>query len=246
LAERKRNDDVRREMLAAIREHLAASTPFDAVREEKRAHHDGAAQPARAAAVAQGEALAPVERFKQSLEAVGGHCTVVRDEAEAAEALARIVVEAKAQRVAASDSALVRRVLARMNSGAQVSENVSAAELFDYDLGVTGAQWGVAETGTLVLESDEERHRLASLVPPAHVALVAAASVRQTLAEVLETVGARGRDGMSRTITFITGPSRTSDIELTLAIGVHGPGELHVVIVEELSDGGTVGGVSNG
>lgn len=265
MAEQRRNDDVRREMLAAIREHLAASAPFDAVHEEKRARHDGEAHAARpsahaqsASAVAQGEALAPVERFKQSLEAVGGRCTVVRDEAEAAEVLKRIIAGAKARRVAVSDSALVRRVVARVSTeelvsenlsgvqlaensedapGVQFAENVAADGLFDCDLGVTGAQWAVAETGTLVLESDEERHRLASLVPPVHVALVAAAVVRQTLAEVLEAFGAQGRDRLSRTITFVTGPSRTSDIELTLAIGVHGPGELHVVIVEESSNG---------
>jgi len=219
-------------MLAAIREHLAASAPFDAVHEEQRAHRDGEARAARAAAVAREAALAPSERFKQSLEAVGGRCAVVRDETEAAAVLARIIAEAKARRVAVSDSPLVRGVLARVNSDAQFSENVGAAELFDCDVGVTGAQWAVAETGTLVLESDVERHRLASLVPPVHVALVAAGGVRQTMAEVLQAINAQGRDRMSRTITFVTGPSRTSDIELTLAIGVHGPGELHVVILE--------------
>jgi L-lactate utilization protein LutC len=237
LAEQRRNDEVRREMLAAIREHLAASEPFDAVHEEQRARHDGDSRAAQPLAVAQEPTLAPVERFKRSLEAVGGRCSVVRDETEAAEVLARIAGEAKARRVAVSGATLVRSVLARVKSDAEFSENVTAAELFDCDLGVTGAQWAVAETGTLVLESDEERHRLASLVPPVHVALVAASSVRQTLAEVIQTFSAQGRDRMSRTITFVTGPSRTSDIELTLAIGVHGPGELHVVIVEGVGNG---------
>jgi L-lactate utilization protein LutC len=49
----------------------------------------------------------------------------------------------------------------------------------------------------------------------------------------LQRVSAQGRDGMSRTITFVTGPSRTSDIELTLAIGVHGPAQLFVIIVDD-------------
>jgi L-lactate utilization protein LutC len=54
---------------------------------------------------------------------------------------------------------------------------------------------------------------------------------------VLQTISEQGRDRMSRTVTFVTGPSRTSDIELTLAVGVHGLGELHVVIVERVGNG---------
>jgi L-lactate dehydrogenase complex protein LldG len=114
---------------------------------------------------------------------------------------------------------------------AEVLEHAAAESLFDCDLGVTGAQWGVAETGTLVLESDAERHRLASLVPSAHVAVVQSRDIRHTLGEVLRAINERGEGGLSRAITFITGPSRTSDIELTLAIGVHGPAELYVVII---------------
>jgi L-lactate dehydrogenase complex protein LldG len=115
--------------------------------------------------------------------------------------------------------------------------DAGAAELFDCDLGVTGAQWGVAETGTLVLESDAERHRLASLVPSAHVAVIESRNVRQTLGEVLQAINDRGAGGLSRAVTFITGPSRTSDIELTLAIGVHGPAELYVVVIEGIGNG---------
>ncbi len=111
-------------------------------------------------------------------------------------------------------------------------ENAAASELFDCDLGITGAQWAVAETGTLVLEAEGERHRLASLVPPAHVALVGAGRVRETLGEVLRSLCENGREALSRTVTFVTGPSRTSDIELTLVIGAHRPGEHYVMIIE--------------
>ena len=85
------------------------------------------------------------------------------------------------------------------------------------------------ETGTLVLESDRESHRLTSLVPPVHLCVLRAENIRQTLGEILEVTS---RD-LSRTVTFITGASRTSDIELTLAIGVHGPGELHVIVIAD-------------
>ena len=222
-------------MFASIREHLAASAPHDAVRAE---HHAAAAhgkdlsarEEKSAAVVFEGTA---VERFRQALEAVAGHCSVVRGEAAAADALRRIILERGARRIA---------TLAEANSGeeSELIDDAGAAELFDCDLGVTGAQWGVAETGTLVLESDAERHRLASLVPSAHVAVIEARSVRQTLGEVLRALGSGGAERLSRTVTFITGPSRTSDIELTLAIGVHGPAALYVIIIE--GEGGTDGG----
>lgn len=238
MAEPSQNDEVRREMLAAIRRHLAASAPFDAVRAEHHAHHGGGARAGGTAATTGAAAIAPeqapsvVERFRQALEAVGGGCAVVRDEGEAAEAVRRIVEQKSARRIAVTDSPLARRVLGRAGTDAEVLENAAPSELFDCDIGVTGAQWAVAETGTLVLESERERHRLASLVPAVHVALVGAGRVRQTLGEVLRSLAETGRDALSRTVTFVTGPSRTSDIELTLAIGVHGPGELYVIIIE--------------
>jgi L-lactate dehydrogenase complex protein LldG len=221
-------------MFAAIREHLAASAPHDAVRAEHHAaaaHGEDVSAREEKSAVVMFEGTA-VERFRQALEAVAGRCIVVRDETEAAEAVRRIVVQRNSRRVAVSDSSLVGRVMSLAALPVEVLENAAAESLFECDLGVTGAQWGVAETGTLVLESDAERHRLASLVPSAHVAIIEAGNVRQTLGEVLRAISDRGEGGLSRAVTFITGPSRTSDIELTLAIGVHGPAELYVVIIE--------------
>ena len=225
-------------MLTSIREHLAASAPHDAARAAHESRLAGAAHGTDASARAGAAPPTPlefegtvVERFCQALEAVAGRCLVVRDEAEAAEALRQIAEQRGARRVAVSDAPLVRRVVEGAGLAAEVLEDAAVSDLFDCDLGVTGAQWGAAETGTLVLESDAERHRLASLVPTAHVAIVEAARVRETLGEVLREIEGRGEGGLSRAVTFITGPSRTSDIELTLAIGVHGPAELYVVVI---------------
>ena len=223
-------DETRREMLEAIRRHLAASAPFDTARAEHHPSH--ATLPPIVSAVAGEAASPPVERFREALEAVAGHCVVVRGEAEAAEVLRQVLERVNARRVALSDSPLVQSVIGRARPEAELLTDASKSELFGCDAGVTGAQWAVAETGTLVLESDEERHRLASLVPPVHVALIEASRIRRTLSEVLGILGEKGRDGLSRAVTVITGPSRTSDIELTLAIGVHGPGELFVIIIE--------------
>lgn len=218
-------------MLTAIRRHLAMSAPFDAVRNQHRAQ-DKAAPPPTVGARGVERRATLTERFCGALEAVAGHCVVVRDKREAADVLREILERTKARRVAVSDSELAGSVIELAKPGAELLLNASGPALFECDAGVTSAQWGVAETGTLVLESDEERHRVASLVPPVHVAIIHASQVRETLGEVLQALHEKGRDRLSRTVTFITGPSRTSDIELTLAIGVHGPGELFVIIIE--------------
>ena len=234
LTVRRRNGERRREMLAAIRGHLAESAPHDRVRAEHQESRADTTPRERVVVPGREPGVSTVERFRQALEAVAGHCLVVGDELEAARALRRIIEERGARKVAVSDSAVARRVLEGARGGAdtEVLEAATAEELFECDLGVTGAQWAVAETGTLVIESDAERNRLASLVPTAHVAVVGSGRVRQTLGEVLSEIGSGGAERLSRAVTFITGPSRTSDIELTLAVGVHGPADLYVIIVE--------------
>ena len=231
-----RNNSAKNEMLASIRGHLAASAPFDAVHEEHHGSHRNAEEEIFAAVASTGTATGTlaetelVEMFRENLEAVGGKCRVVNSPAEAWEAVREIIEVEKPGRVAVSDSFLLETIKDKLPGEIEILELASKEELFGCDIGITGAQWGIAETGTLVLESNEERNRLASLVPPVHIAIVEAKNIRQKMSEILTLVS--GRD-FSRAVTFITGPSRTSDIELTLAIGVHGPRELHVIIVSD-------------
>ena len=220
-----KQDEARKAILSSIRAHLATSAPFDA---DWREHHGHASEgvavwePVRMAMTS--AELADV--FCANLESVGGHCTVVADETEAAKQVGKIIDQLAPRRIAISNSDLIGRLVER-DAAVEIVENAHAEYLFDCDLGITSAQWAIAETGTLVLESDKESHRLTSLVPPVHLCLLRAADIRQTLGEILELT----RRDLSRTVTFITGASRTSDIELTLAIGVHGPGELHVIVI---------------
>jgi L-lactate dehydrogenase complex protein LldG len=167
---------------------------------------------------------------------VGAHWTVVRGEADAACALARVLTEAGARRVAISDAPAVRQLVHALPQSIVVEDvgRLSRDALFACDAGVTTAQWGIAATGTLVLESAREQSRLLSLVPPLHVALLPAARLCHSMGDALARVGQVGPTGLtSHAITFITGPSRTSDIELTLVVGVHGPATLHVLLLED-------------
>ena len=103
-------------------------------------------------------------------------------------------------------------------------------------LGVTGADFALAETGTLILLSGAGRPRSTSLLPDTHIAIFAKDRLLETLEQVgvmLEALHVEAERSMSGgVISFITGPSRTGDTELTLTRGVHGPSEVHAVFVE--------------
>jgi L-lactate dehydrogenase complex protein LldG len=168
-----------------------------------------------------------VELFRQNVEAVDGHCVVARDEAEITQAVRRILTDLGARRIAISDAPVLERLI--RVADLEVAPN--ASDIFEFDVGITTAQAAIAETGTLVLDGARERHRLVSLVPPVHIAIVDASLIFYTLGEALAFVRRNGE--ISPAVTFITGPSRTADIELTLAIGVHGPQELYVIVNEK-------------
>lgn len=98
------------------------------------------------------------------------------------------------------------------------------------DVGITGATYALADTGSLVTIASASEPRLASLLPPIHVAVISATSILSGLDELFLTVPEPAK--LSSSMVLITGPSRTADIEQILVRGVHGPGEIHVVIVE--------------
>jgi L-lactate dehydrogenase complex protein LldG len=96
-------------------------------------------------------------------------------------------------------------------------------------LGITGAEAGFAESGSLVLRSGPGRPRMASLIPLVHVALLERSAIHRSLAHWADVHADGMRDAAN--VVFITGPSRTGDIEMKLTKGVHGPKEVHIVLV---------------
>ncbi len=100
------------------------------------------------------------------------------------------------------------------------------------DLGLTGADYAVAETGSVVLTAGSGVSRIVSLVPPVHVAIVETSSVLPGLDELFTLLRRDyGRENWTSYVNIISGPSRSADIEYTLVTGVHGPGEVHLVLV---------------
>lgn len=104
-------------------------------------------------------------------------------------------------------------------------------ELALCDLGITGADFLLPETGTLVLRSSADQPRVVSLLPRIHLAIVSATRLRSDLHQVF-TEYRQDMYTNSDYFVFITGPSRTADIELTVTLGVHGPKSLHAWMVD--------------
>lgn len=100
------------------------------------------------------------------------------------------------------------------------------------DIGFTVALRGIAETGTFVLDSRGEELRLATMLCEVHVCVVPRSVIRETSYEVESDIRAMSKDAPAY-VAFVTGASRTADIERVLAIGVHGPLELHILILED-------------
>ena len=103
-------------------------------------------------------------------------------------------------------------------------------EMFhDIPASLTTARCAIAETGTLVLWPDADEPRLMSLVPPVHIVLLDAKTIHNTFYEVMSNE--RWANGLPTNALLISGPSKTADIQVTLAYGAHGPKELVVLLI---------------
>lgn len=101
--------------------------------------------------------------------------------------------------------------------------------LFQVDAAITSTMGGIAETGAIILWPDKKEPRLMSLVPPIHIAVLDADKIFNTFGEAMQKQ--KWPEKMPTNAVLISGPSKTADIELILAFGVHGPKELIVLIL---------------
>ena len=126
---------------------------------------------------------------------------------------------------------IVTTIVARNETG---SGAALRQEMIDADIGITGADYAVAETGSVVVLPRAGLSRLVSLAPPVHLALVRPQDVVDTMDDLFlrrRLDYYRNGGDMGSYLNFITGPSRTADIEQTLVVGVHGPKEVHMIIL---------------
>ncbi|MEI8593428.1 LutC/YkgG family protein [Photobacterium sp. Hal280] len=113
----------------------------------------------------------------------------------------------------------------------QPIEDWKASLFADMDAGITHVHAAIADTGTLVLRPDETEPRTLSLVPPCHIAIVNHSTLTDNFATLMDTQ--HWQQGLPTNVVLISGPSKTADIQQTLAYGAHGPRQLIVVLLED-------------
>ena len=113
----------------------------------------------------------------------------------------------------------------------EMAANERREQMVAADMGISSADLAVGESGSLLVCARPGQERVASLLPPVHVAMIKSAQIVPDLIDAIAWLS--NQTDLPSNVALITGPSKTGDIELQLTTGVHGPGIWHVVIVRE-------------
>ena len=167
----------------------------------------------------------PVARFRERALGLSSTVDVVETLAEAPAAAARYLKAKSLPLTAVCWAGLA--ALDWRSAGIEVAVREAA----ESDLvGITGAFCAIADTGTLMTVTGRQTPAAASLLPETHIALVAASRIVRGMEEAWQL--ARTELGqLPRAVSFISGPSRTADIEQTVTLGAHGPYRVHIILV---------------
>jgi L-lactate dehydrogenase complex protein LldG len=183
----------------------------------------------------QGAGADPVQCFCAQLVAAGGHGYVAETTDAAWEVIAGLLKKHVVRQVLLSSGGLVERLdlagrLPALGITATPLNRPPAAPrdaFFAADLGITNVYRLIAETGSVVMATQPDEPRSLSLLPPVHIAL---AEPGQILPDLFDLFPLYAGNALPSCLSVITGPSKTGDIELRLVTGVHGPGEVHVIV----------------
>jgi L-lactate dehydrogenase complex protein LldG len=176
----------------------------------------------------QGAGDDPVARFCREFAAAGGQTHVVADGPAAVARVLELVAARSAARVLLGTGPFLDTLDLQggLEGLAEVVRDGDRESFFAADVGITGVEHLIAETGSVVLASRPGQPRSLSLLPPVHIAV---AHRDQILPDLFDLFA--GGPELPSNLAIVTGPSKTGDIELRLVTGVHGPGEVHVVVV---------------
>lgn len=197
--------------------------------------------PERANVGYQGAGPDPVQRFCQELAAAGGKGHVAPDAEAAVRAVQSILQSHNARKILLTRGGMIDRLdlatkLRAIGLDVKTSDEVRTnprEDFFSAEVGITNVYRLIAETGTVVLASQPNEPRSASLLPPVHIALAERSQLLPDLFDLFDLFSPNVTATQSlppSCLSLITGPSKTGDIELKLVTGVHGPGEIHVIL----------------
>jgi L-lactate dehydrogenase complex protein LldG len=181
-----------------------------------------------------------VQQFKKKNETLAGSVHTVAGATEAAEKVLSILREAGAQRVALGELPEdIRQTLEQQCAqdgldvlGWPFDSTELPGALDSVQAGVSWAAFAIAETGSLVEFATDDAARLVSALPRVHVSVFRAEDLLETLEDAAPRIRTFFTENKrNANISFISGPSRTGDIEMRLTLGVHGPAETHAVII---------------
>ena len=180
----------------------------------------------------------PPTRFIEELEVLGGHGKRVENPNQAREYVLELIRERQAKLLLRWDVDELEELGIDVPLGEAGVEVAVWRGLDDFrevagkaDIGLSTAAWAIAETGTLVLEGGPGKGRTVTLLPPTYVAVVPVERILRTVPETIEKYAGGGAGELPANVCFHTGPSRSGDIEMSLFVGMHGPGDVHVVLV---------------
>ncbi|MHB9097746.1 MAG: LutC/YkgG family protein [Syntrophales bacterium] len=178
--------------------------------------------------------------FEERAKAVSAEVFRVATLVEAREALLKLVEAAHVKKAVVVESPLqiaagITEALRSRGIEVYTDPEEIAAHAATADIGISGVEFGVAETGSVFQEGTAIATRLVTILPPLHVVFLPSANIVPGITEAFEIIAKNFDRGY---IGFITGPSRTADIERVLTIGVHGPSRFAIIAVDEEPKGG--------
>jgi L-lactate dehydrogenase complex protein LldG len=174
------------------------------------------------------------EEFAMRAQNVAAKVFRVKTAVEAQSVIVDIIKSSQAKKVVATNEIVspsgLRNTLKTMNVELYTEQSDIRTHADTSDVGIAGVEFGIAETGSVCEDGFAIEQRLTTTLPPISIVIMHSGNVVPSIAAAFETISKVFDRGY---ISFITGPSRTSDIERVLTIGVHGPSQLVIIAIDE-------------
>ncbi|SDN19771.1 L-lactate dehydrogenase complex protein LldG [Paenibacillus sp. yr247] len=185
-----------------------------------------------------------IKLFMTNWQKAGGHTKRLASMAEAQDFIANFIAETRAKHLIIQDQPELESLRAALaetetditvwnsDGASRAAKDELVAKAAGADIGIVAVEHAVAYTGSLVITSDATRGRSVSLLPTTFIAIIPADRLKSKMGEVLRPFDELAAKVRPAGIHFISGPSRSADIENDLTIGVHGPGIVYALIIE--------------